>query len=231
MSRRVPGPPTGRDSGAAALIRQGIVTGDYAPGHRLVEADLCARFNLSRATVRAALAELDHEGLVERIAHRGARVRTISLPEAIDITEARMVIEGLCARKAAESVTVAEIEDLRRIGARMQECVTSGDVLTYRSLNVELHDTIRRIAAQPVADEILARLLARNVRHRFRLALVPGRAQVSLAEHLAIIDEVCSRQPEAAERAMRRHIESVIRALQATAEGGPQTAQPSPVTV
>lgn len=219
MSRRVPGPAGGTESGAAALIRQDIVAGGYAPGQRLVEADLSARFNLSRATVRAALAELDHEGLVERIAHRGARVRTISLTEAIDITEARMVVEGLCARKAAENVTATEIEDLRQIGSRMQECVTAGDVLTYRSLNAHLHDTIRRIAAQPVADEILARLLARNVRHRFRLALVPGRAQVSLVEHLAIIDEVCSRQPEAAERAMRRHVESVIRALEANAEG------------
>ena len=219
------------DGGAAALIRQDIIAGVFGPGQRLVEADLCASYGLSRATVRAALAELDHEGLVERIAHRGARVRTVSLTEAIQITEVRMMIEGLCARKAAENITAEQIRDLREIGSQMQESVDQGDVLTYRSLNVRLHDTVREIAAQPVAGAMLGRLLARNVRHQFNLALAPGRAQVSLSEHLAIIDEVCSKQPEAAERAMRRHIESVIRALETTAGGGSPTARRTAVTV
>lgn len=214
------------DGGAAALIRADIIAGAFAPGQRLVEAELCARYGASRATVRAALAELDHEGLVERIAHRGARVRTVSLAEAIHITEVRMVIEGLCARKAAESITDEQIPDLREIGYRMEESVVAGDPLSYRSLNVRLHDTIRSIAEQPVAESMLNRLLARNVRHQFRLALVPGRPQVSLSEHLAIIDEVCAKEPEASERAMRRHIESVIRALQAVEGDGSVTRSP-----
>lgn len=209
-------PATDPAGTVAARIREDIIAGTYAPGQRLVEAELCETLHASRATVRAALAELDHEGLVERIAHRGARVRTVTVPEAIAITEVRMVVEGLCAAKAAENITDAEVVELRGIGRRMQEAVSSGDVLTYRSLNVRLHDKIREIAAQPIADETLARLLARNVRHQFRLALRPGRAQVSLAEHLAIIDEVCARHPEAAERALRRHVESVIHALRAT---------------
>lgn len=204
---------------AVARIREDIVSGTFAPGQRLVEAELCERLHASRATVRAALAELDHEGLVERIANRGARVRTVTVEEAIAITEARMVLEGLCAAKAAENVTPDQITELREIGSGMKESVASGDVLTYRSLNVRLHDLVRRIADQPIADEILVRLLARNIRHQFQLALRPGRPQISLSEHLAIIDEICARQPEAAERAARRHIESVIRALRETTAG------------
>lgn len=203
---------------AATRIREGIIAGTYVPGQRLVEAELCEALDASRAVVRSALAELDHEGLVERIAHRGARVRTVSVDEAIAITEVRMVIEGLCAAKAAENISDEEIAGLREIGSGMRESVAQGDVLTYRGLNVRLHDSIRQIAAQPVADETLGRLLARNVRHQFRLALRPGRAQVSLSEHLAIIDEVCARHPEGAERAARRHVESVIRALRETDE-------------
>jgi DNA-binding GntR family transcriptional regulator len=204
------------DAGVAARIREDIIAGDYAPGQRLVESELGERYDVSRATVRSALAELDHEGLVERIAHRGARVRTVSVDEAIAITEVRMVIEGLCARKAAEQISEAGIVDLRSIGASMKSAVSAGDLLAYRSMNVRLHDTIRQIANQPVADEMLARLVARNVRHQYRLALRPGRAQVSLVEHLAIIDDICSREPEAADRSMRRHVESVIGALRET---------------
>jgi DNA-binding FadR family transcriptional regulator len=53
------------------------------------------------------------------------------------------------------------------------------------------------------------------VRHQFRLSLVPGRPSVSLPEHLAIIDAVCARDSEAAERAMRAHLTSVLDGLSA----------------
>jgi DNA-binding GntR family transcriptional regulator len=198
---------------AADRIRASILTGDFAPGQRLVEAELSEMFGVSRGAVRAALLQLDHEGIVERIANRGARVRKVSVEEAIAITEVRMVVEGLCASKAAENVTDEDIAQLRDIGHRMQEAVRTGEILTYSGLNTLLHDRVRELSRQPVASSVLASLLARNVRHQFRLALRPGRPQVSLPEHLAIIDEICSRSPEGADRAARRHVASVIAAL------------------
>src|SRR5213078_2286572 len=87
---------------AVAAIRDAIVHGEFVPNQRLVEADLSEQFEASRATVRSALVELANEGLVERVQNRGARVRAVSLAEAIEITEVRMALEGLCAAKAAE---------------------------------------------------------------------------------------------------------------------------------
>ena len=69
------------------------------------------------------------------------------------------------------------------------------------------------MAHQPIAAELLSRLRARNVRHQFRLAYRAGRPQVSLPQHLAIIDAVCRRDPDAAEAAVRAHLSSVIEAL------------------
>jgi DNA-binding GntR family transcriptional regulator len=206
----------GRTEPVADKIRASILAGDFVPGQRLVEIELSESFGASRGAVRAALLQLDHEGLVERIANRGARVRAVSVDEAIAITEVRMVVEGLCAAKAAENVSDADIEDLRDIGRRMQEAVRAGEILRYSQLNTALHDRVRELADQPVATEVLSRLLARNVRHQFRLALRPGRPQVSLPEHLAIIDEICARSPDGAERAARRHVASVIEALRDT---------------
>src|SRR6476646_10860433 len=91
----------------AEPIRKAILEGDFAPNQRMVEADLCEEFHASRGAVRAALLDLTNQGLIERIQNRGARVRAVSLPEAIEITEVRMVLEGLCAAKAAEVVTDA----------------------------------------------------------------------------------------------------------------------------
>jgi DNA-binding GntR family transcriptional regulator len=194
-------------------LRAAILAGDLVPDQRLVEAELSERYSASRGAVRTALLTLAHDGLVERIANRGARVRAVSIEEAIDITEVRMVVEGLCAAKAAERVTDSEIDELRGLGERMRAAVAAGEVLTYSGLNEELHGRIREIAAQPIAGDVLTRLRAQNVRHQFRLALRPGRPQQSLPEHLAIIDEICARSPDGAERAIRRHIRSVIDAL------------------
>ena len=218
MSSSLTGPePLDRSAARHVLtaLRASIAAGEFAPGQRLIEADLSAQFGASRGAVRAALVDLSHEGLVERIANRGARVRTVTAQEAVDITEVRMVVEGLCAAKAAERITDDEIAELRELGREMQQAVATGEVMAYSRLNSRLHDRIREISAQPVAAEVLGRLRAQNVRHQFRLALRPGRPQVSLPEHLAIIDEVCARSPDGAERAARRHLASVIAALQA----------------
>ncbi|MEV4254352.1 GntR family transcriptional regulator [Spirillospora sp. NPDC049652] len=198
----------------AAEIREAIVRGEFAPDQRLVEADLARRFGASRGGVRTALLELAGEGLVERVQNRGARVRAVTVAEAVEICEVRMVVEGLCAAKAAERVTDEEAAELRAVGASMRAAVASGDVVTYSELNQALHRRIREISGQRTAADVLERLRAQHVRHQFRLALTPGRPNVSLAEHEAVIDEICARDAAAAERAMRRHLASVITALQ-----------------
>jgi DNA-binding GntR family transcriptional regulator len=197
----------------SAAIRDRIVTGAYAPGQRLVEADLTEEHGGSRGMVRTALIQLEQAGLVERVANRGARVRTIDIEEAVRLMEVRMVVEGLCAANAARNATPADIDELRSIGAAMTEAVRAGESTVYSELNANLHEAIRRIADQHVATEVLVGLEARNVRHQFRLAMRPGRPQVSLPEHIALIDEICAKDPAAAERAARRHVASVIEAM------------------
>ena len=196
-------------------IRDAIVAGEFVPNQRLIEADLSERFGASRANVRAALLELSNEGVVERVQHRGARVRAVTLREAIEISEVRMVVEGLCAAKAAEHITDPEIAELRELGENMRRAVADGEVMTYSRLNERLHLRIRQISGQETANGVLERLRAQNVRHQYRLALQPGRPQVSLPEHLAIIDEICAHAPDAADRAARRHLLSVIETLRA----------------
>src|SRR6185312_9275646 len=102
---------------AAAALRDALARGDLAPGQRLVEGELAADYGVTRASVRAALIDLTTEGLVERIPNRGARVRVVSVEEAVAITECRMVLEGLCAARAARLATDDEIESLAVLGA------------------------------------------------------------------------------------------------------------------
>ena len=149
-------------------ITGAILAGDLAPGQRLVEAELSQSLGASRAAVRSALIDLTHEGLVERIANRGARVRIVPLEEALQITEVRSALEGLCAAKAAEHVTDEEIASLRAIGREMKASVNNGEVVRYSQLNQQLHDRIIALSRQAIAAEVLGRLRARNVRHQYR---------------------------------------------------------------
>ncbi|WP_256978376.1 GntR family transcriptional regulator [Rhodococcus sp. 14-2470-1a] len=198
-------------------IRQAILGGDFAPNQRMVEADLCMQFHASRSAVRAALQELGAQGLIERVANRGARVRSVSLDEAVEITEVRMVVEGLCAARAARNVTDADIAEFTDLRRAIAESAAAGDVFGYSRQNQLLHRRIREISAQRSADEILERLRGQLVRHQFKLAMHPGRMSVSLPEHVAIIDAVCARDSDAAEAAMRAHLRSVITALREVA--------------
>jgi DNA-binding GntR family transcriptional regulator len=208
--------PAGEDSGGrpvVAEIREAIVSGEFVANQRLVESDLSAQFAASRASVRAALLELTNEGLVERVQNRGARVRAVPLSEAVEISEVRMVVEGLCAAKAAERITGGEIRELKDIGKMMRAAVSTGDVLGYSQLNQQLHRRIREISGQQTASDVLERLRGQSVRHQFKLAMHPGRPSVSLPEHLAIIDAICAHDAETAEQAARAHLRSVIDAL------------------
>lgn len=196
-------------------LRAAIIAGEYAPKQRLVEIDLCERFGTSRFILRSVLQELAAQGLVEFQRNRGARVREISLTEAIEITEVRILLEGLLAARAAERVSRPDIVMLRKLTKDMRVAVEKSELLTYSELNARLHGAIRDIGAHETASRLLRQLRDQTVRHQFTLSLVPGRPAVSLPQHEAIVAAIVNRDPGAAGQAMRAHLHSVIEAFRA----------------
>ncbi|MBV2355464.1 GntR family transcriptional regulator [Streptomyces sp. J2-1] len=205
-------------------IRRALSRGDLVPGQRLVEQELSDSLGATRGCVREALQDLAAEGLVELVPNRGARVRVVSVEEAVQITECRAALEALCARRAATHASAADRAALLAIGTAMREAVAGGDLNTYSALNRQLHATVAEMSGQQVASGLLDRLKGQMVRYQFRLALRPGRPAQSLPQHLAIIDAVVSGSPEAAEAAARAHLDSVIEELRAHEEPGAERA-------
>ena len=197
----------------ADRLRDDILRGVFPPGERLIELQLSQRYDVGRAAIRSALVELQAQGLVQRETNRGATVRRISVAEAVEITEARSALESLVARRAAEQATDADRDELLQIVERMDEAVAGDDRRGYSTLNRQLHRALPRIARHRVADDLIANLRDRAVHHQFQLAVMPGRAKESLAQHKAIVDAVVAGNGKAAERAMRTHLDSVIEAL------------------
>ncbi|KAA9132122.1 GntR family transcriptional regulator [Microbacterium caowuchunii] len=197
----------------AQQIRDSILGGEFAPQQRLIEADLSERFDATRAAVRTALLTLASEGLVERLPNRGARVRAISTAEAIEIVEVRVGLESLCARKAAENVDEAGIAVLTELRDGIEDALAAGNLVEYSRLNQEMDRRIQELSGHTTAIQLLERLRAQSARHHFRLAFHPGRATQSAPEHIAIIDAVVARDPDAAEAATRAHLAGIVQML------------------
>jgi DNA-binding GntR family transcriptional regulator len=197
-------------------LRAAIVAGRLQPNQRLTEAELTRELGVGRSAIRIALARLDHEGLVQLQPNRGARVRLVPLPEAVEITEARAVLEGLAVRRAAVLAGADDVAELRAIVAEMAALHAAGDLLTVSDRNAVLHRRLLQTGRHATAERLIAGLRSQLVRFQYRTVLLPGRAQQSLAEHTAIVEAVAAGDPDAAEAATRTHLFHVADALRAT---------------
>lgn len=206
-------PPRRRAEDGYARLREAIIRGELAPNQRLVEADMSSAFGMPRAAVRTALVRLEHEGLVEREPHRGARVRRVTEAEAVEILQARAALEGLAARHAALSITPAGAEELRAVLARQRAALDAQDLLGASDVNAQLHATIVELSGHATAQRLVRSLNSQMVRFQFRTILIPGRPAQSIQEHTAIVEAVIAGDGDAAERAMKGHLTSVAEAL------------------
>jgi len=194
-------------------LHHAIVRSELSPGEHLVEEELAERLGTGRGAVRAALVRLSHDGLVVRERNRGARVRRITIDEAIEIVEARTALESLAAGYAALRRTDHEARELVGLVAEMQRLHADGELLEMSECNATLHRRILEISRHGVAIEVCSRLRSQVVRFQFRTVLAPGRSARSIAEHLAIVSAIGDRDREGAELGMRTHLSRVAAVL------------------
>jgi DNA-binding GntR family transcriptional regulator len=203
----------GKSSSYDAL-RDAIVRGDIGPEARLVESDLSTAYEMSRGAVRTALIRLEQEGLVTREPHRGARVRKVSDEEAVEILQARAVLEGLAVRRSAERIDDAGAARLQACLDRQGELLEAGDLLGASDANADLHAALLELSGHGTALRLIRALNSQTVRYQYRTILIPGRSAASVAEHAAIVDAVVAGRPDEAEAAMRSHLFNVAQAVQ-----------------
>jgi DNA-binding GntR family transcriptional regulator len=206
-----------RDDDGYLRLRGAILRGDLVPNQRLVEADMSSAFELPRAAVRTALVRLEHEGLIEREPHRGARVRLVTEQEAVEILEARAALEGLAASQAAKNITRGRAAELRDVLQRQRAALAKENLLGASDVNAQLHAKIVELSGHATAQRLISALNSQMVRFQFRTILIPGRPAQSLQEHQAIVEAVAAGDPAKAERAMHRHLTNVAQALERSA--------------
>jgi DNA-binding GntR family transcriptional regulator len=194
-------------------LREAIVSGRLQPSERLVEADLTELLGVSRSAVRTALVRLAQDGLVEHEPNRGAKVRFVPEQEAVEIVEIRAALESLAARHAAERALPADVEAMEATLASMRERLDAGDLLGASDRNPELHARVLAASGHGTVERLVSSLSSQLVRFQYRTILAPGRSERSFEEHGALVAAIRAADPDAAETAMRTHLDHVGEAL------------------
>jgi DNA-binding GntR family transcriptional regulator len=208
------GSTTSRKSAATVVqqvvdaIRNGVRDGIYAPGQRLIEADLTAMLGVSRGPLREALGRLASEGLLVIEPHRGAVVRKLSRREVGELFEVRELLEGQAARLAAERIDDsdhrARIENLL---VEVRDHRSDGDPLSYMAHNSRFHDTIFAVSENRLLARIASQLHTQTYRLQFNQLIRSEAARhQSNDDHVQILEAILAGNAQTAERIMRRHV-------------------------
>jgi DNA-binding GntR family transcriptional regulator len=187
-------------------IRQGIISGRFAPGQRLVIRDLSEDIPYSRSTLREALRRLAAERLVSLIPNRGAAVQRLSTQEMADLFEIRELLEGHAARRAAQRI--GEGNHRKRFAA-MWEKVRRGDPADRAAFiehNQIFHGAIVELSGNSRLPAMLDQLQIPILMFQWRSLMTPQEIALSQAEHATIANAILQARPGQAEAAMRRHI-------------------------
>ncbi|MEO3825758.1 GntR family transcriptional regulator [Actinomadura sp. B10D3] len=208
---------------AYAVIRAGIVSGEFARGDRLREAELAERVGVSRTPIREALRRLDSEGLVDFVPNRGARVTAWTERELDELYEARALLESYAAKLAASRIKREQLARLRELAAEMKALAAGPAADRLTELNGEFHLTIAAAGGNGHIETLIRGFIDVPLVHRTFRRYAPDRLRASMFHHDELIEALAAGDGDWAEAVMRSHIlaaRTTVHSLGMTAGSG-----------
>jgi len=191
---------------AFATLHEAIVTGALAPGERLPIEDLAEVLDMSPMPIREALRLLDSVGLVENIPHRGARVTELSIEDLREVYEARLALEPLAVRHAAENFTD---EDAQRAADRLADHVRASKQRTLGPIwttHTAFHFALYEAAKSRWMLRLIHPLLESSERYRFAMLPVRLNLDKRRLEHERILQACIDHDPDRASIELHNHL-------------------------
>jgi DNA-binding GntR family transcriptional regulator len=210
-------PPSARGRGTTvervfAHLKDGILNGRYAPGQRLIEADLTRDLGVSRGPLREAFRRLSAEGLVESVPNRGAIVRRLSRRQTRELFQIRSALESLAVRLAAANAADPEVR------ARFEAAIAPiwsntprHAAATYLDENRLFHQAVADASGNEQLSALCRQLQLPLIMFQLSGALTPETLARSNAEHRAIAEAVLRGDGEAAAGIMGAHLDRARR--------------------
>lgn len=199
-----------------AALTEEIAAGELAPGTRLDEASLAARFDASRTPVREALGRLTAQGILVEGAKRGVFVAEYSREELAQIFEAMHEIEAACARIAAQRLNLLSKTEIETAQSACIAAAQAGDRAAYLRANEAFHMAIYRATGNPHMAEIASEFRQRTGPFRAKKFATKEDLIASAESHQELINDIFSEDSSQASSGMRDHMAtSFLQALKA----------------
>ncbi|OTG65952.1 GntR family transcriptional regulator [Acinetobacter silvestris] len=198
-------------------IQMAIVSGEIAAGSKISEPELARTYGISRGPLREAIHRLEGQKLVERTAHVGARVVSLSQQQLLELYQIRENLEGLACRLAAQSIDKQKILTLRallQLHAQDQD-FKEGKGYYLQEGQDDFHYCIIKSCGNKTLEHMLCNELYHLIRmYRVQFSNTPNRPNKAFSEHIQILDAIAEGDAELAELLMRRHIAASYRNIQ-----------------
>ncbi|MBT1426628.1 GntR family transcriptional regulator [Dickeya dianthicola] len=202
-----------RNEQAYERFKAALISLRYKPGEYLNTAQVMAELSLSRTPIIQAVHRLANEGLLQIIPRKGMMVSPLSLDDAVELIEVRLVNEMLCTRLVCQRCTTQDIAQLRAINQQIRIASETRDHINMMTLDHQFHQQLGHIAGNRILADILSVLNARSQRFWATTLSREGHMQEVVNEHDAIINALEQQDSDAAVAATQAHILSFRHAL------------------
>ena len=189
-------------------LRQAIITGEFAPGERLMEIALANRLGVSRTPVREAIRKLELEGLVVMIPRKGAEVAKITEKDLRDVLEVRSSLEELAAELATERMNDEIKAKLEKALQNFKEAIESENNAAIADRDVEFHDVIFEATGNARLIQIISNLREQIYRYRLEYVKDTEYHVTLLKEHQELVKAMSEGKKEEARKIMKKHIDN-----------------------
>jgi DNA-binding GntR family transcriptional regulator len=191
-------------------LRSAIVSGRFRPGTRLIERELCELIGVGRTSIREALRQLEAEGLVTTVPHRGPTVSEISADEAVQLYAVRALLEGYAGRRFAERSSEEALSDeLAAFTKAMKQLAAAAKGTDNRLLiqaKTRFYACLMEGSGNVFVKQMLTTLHNRITLLRITSMTQPGRLEKSMREVHDIHDAIIAGDGARAEAACILHI-------------------------
>ena len=194
-------------------IREDILKGKFKENEELREATLGKKLGVSRTPVREALRQLELEGLVHIIPNKGAYVTGITEKDVHDIYMTRSMLEGLCARWAAEHISEEQIQEMEEVLLLTEYHLDRGNAKQLAELDGKFHEVLYDASQSRILRHILSDFHKYVQVARKRSVKKEDRAKKSLEEHREILNALRTGDADRAEELAHIHILNVMENL------------------
>ncbi len=195
---------------AAQALREAIISGELKGGDRVLEQNWSSRLGIGQPTLREALRELEHQGLLRKVPQRGTYVTELSPADYRRILEARIPLEAVAIGRAAKRLTPASEKELTDLVMTMAGTGKDVDVKSFHDSDVLFHRKIWELADNEYLHDLLEmitfRLFVFSVVGRWPDA--PNAMSERIAavqQHLAILEGIRTGNSQLARQAFVKH--------------------------